>query len=89
MVKIQGIEAVKLLENKEDMELILSENQLMVWQMLEQSDSPLSRSQIQKQIQIPLPTVRQALQKLVDLDKIQMLGQGAGTKYRVVKNDKH
>jgi hypothetical protein len=37
-----------------------------------------------KQIQIPLPTVRQALQKLIDLEKIQMLGQGAGTKYRVV-----
>jgi Fic family protein len=86
MVKIQGIEAVKLLENKEDMELILTENQLMVWQMLEQSDSPLSRSQIQKQIQIPLPTVRQALQKLIDLEKIQMLGQGAGTKYRVIEN---
>ena len=85
MVKIQCVGAVKLLENKEDMELILTENQLLVWQILEQSDSSLSRSQIQKQIQIPLPTVRQARQKLIDLEKIQMLGQGAGTKYRVVK----
>jgi Fic family protein len=85
MVKIQGVEAVKILENKEDMELVLTENQLKVWNVIIESQINLSRSQIQKNINIPLSTVRQTLQKLVNLEKIEMTGSGAGTRYRVKK----
>ena len=38
-------------------------------------------SQIQKQINIPLPTIRDALNKLIELDKIELRGQGRGSRY--------
>ena len=83
VVKIQAIEAVKLLENKEDMELILSESQLKVWNTINQSLEPVSRSQIHQAVQIPISTIKQALDKLYKLDKIKRLGQGSGSRYCV------
>ena len=81
VVKIQANEAVLLIENKEDMELILSQSQLKVWNMISQSPEPISRSQIHQETQVPIPTIKQALDKLYKMEKIKRLGQGRAIRY--------
>jgi Fic family protein len=84
VVRIQATEAVRLLENKEDMELILSQKQLLVWNIISNSPEPLTRSEVQNQTNIALSTVRQSLRKLLDLNKIESIGTGRATRYRVI-----
>jgi Fic family protein len=86
VVKTQSINAVKLIENKENMELILTQKQLLVWDAISLSDRSLSRSEIEKITQINVETIRQTITKLIKLDKIIRLGMGNGTTYK--KNPK-
>jgi Fic family protein len=83
-IKVQVTEAVNLLEKKEDMEIILSEYQLAVWNTINNSTTSLSRSEIQKISNVNVETIKQALQKLQGMNKIQAIGEGRATRYRVV-----
>ncbi len=78
----QGKMAVDLL-SKENIEKLLSEKQLLVWQHLEQSGeaSPLA---IAKATKVARPTVSQALGVLLRLKKIERIGQGRATRYRKI-----
>ena len=80
VVKKQAKKAVELITKDIDFEVFLSPAQLKVWDVLK-TGKELSRSQIQKQINIPLPTIRDALNKLIELDKIELRGQGRGSRY--------
>jgi len=72
--------AVDLL-SKENVEKLLTKKQLAVWEYLNQADSstPL---EIAKKTKVAHPTVRQALNKLLRLKKIERIGQGRGTSYK-------
>ncbi|MFH0820265.1 MAG: Fic family protein [Candidatus Peregrinibacteria bacterium] len=74
--------ALKLLQ-QENIEMILSEKQLKVWQYLGtvEEATPLM---ISKKTHVGLPTVRQALQKLMKLKKVERMGAGRGIRYRRV-----
>jgi len=67
--------------SRENVEKLLSVKQLAVWQYLENIEeaSPLEISQGAK---VARPTVNQALNVLLRLQKIERIGQGRSTRYR-------
>jgi Fic family protein len=74
--------AVELL-SKEDIEKILSYKQIAVWQYLNQVKEATA-GEIAKQTKVARPTVSQAIDKLLQLKRIERLGLGRSTRYRKV-----
>ena len=75
----QGKLAVDLL-SKENIEILLSPKQLIVWKYLE-SVSEATPGEISKNTKVTRPTVSQALHVLLRLKKVQRIGQGRTTRY--------
>lgn len=74
--------AIELL-SKEKVEKLLSEKQLVVWHYL-QKTSEAGTGEIVKKTKIARPTVKQALEVLLKLKKIERLGLGRSARYRKV-----
>ncbi|MDO8451791.1 MAG: hypothetical protein Q7S76_02885, partial [bacterium] len=74
--------AVSLITDKR-METMLSKNQLAVWQYV-QNKNETTIGDIVKDTGVSRPTVKQAVVKLQDLRKIEMLGLGRGARYRAI-----
>ncbi|MBI2611995.1 Fic family protein [Candidatus Gottesmanbacteria bacterium] len=74
--------AVKLLR-EESIEKILSPNQLKVWEYLRNEDE-VTPGEISKKSKVARPTVSQALNKLLELKKVERIGLGRTTRYRKV-----
>jgi DNA-binding GntR family transcriptional regulator len=55
---------------------------MMVWQHLQVTDDMATPMEIAKKTKIAQPTVRQALDKLMRLKRIERIGQGRSTGYR-------
>lgn len=72
--------AVELL-SEENIEKILSNKQLIVWQYLQTVDE-VAPGKIAKKIKIARPTINQALDKLLRLKKVERIGLGRSTRYR-------
>jgi len=60
---------------------ILSQKQLSVWQYLQEVDEA-TPGEIAKKAKVARPTVSQALDKLLRLKKIERIGLGRSTRYR-------
>ncbi len=73
--------AVELLSN-ENIEKLLSQKQLSVWHLFK-SGKELTPGEIAKKAKIARPTVNQALDKLLKLKKIERIGLGRSTRYRL------
>jgi len=73
--------AVDLL-SEENIEKLLSKNQLIVWQYL-QTVKEVSPIEITKKTNVKRPTVNQVLLKLLKLNRIERIGLGRGTRYRI------
>jgi len=71
--------AIDLL-SKENIERLLTQKQLAVWNYLQKVDSSTPR-EISEQTKVAYPTVRQAIDKLLRLKKIERIGQGRSTSY--------
>jgi len=76
----QSHKAVELL-SKENIEKILSEKQLLVWQYIENAEET-STGDIVKKTKITRPTVKQALEVLLKLKKIERFGLGRSVRYK-------
>lgn len=76
----QSAMAVELL-SKENLERLLSPKQLTVWHYLNQVGVAAPR-EITEKTEIAYGTVRQALDKLLRLKKIERIGQGRSTGYK-------
>ncbi len=72
--------AIDLL-SKENIERLLTQKQLAVWNYLQKADSATPR-EISEQTKVAYATVRQAIDKLMRLKKIERIGQGRSTSYR-------
>ena len=70
--------------SKENIEKLLTKKQLAVWEYLQSVDQS-APGEIAQATKVAQPTVRQALAKLLKLKKIERLGQGRSTNYRVIK----
>ncbi len=82
VLKKQAQMAVDLLSN-ENIERLFSKKQLAVWQYLKKSGE-VSPGEISKKTRVVRPTVNQVLDKLLGLKKIERLGLGRSTRYRVI-----
>lgn len=74
--------SLNLLES-ESVENILSSKQMLVWELLKKggTHSPLEISQ---KTNIPRPTINQIVNKLILLNRIEKIGLGSATRYRVM-----
>ena len=68
--------------SEENVEKLLSPRQLEVWQYMQDAIEVTPR-ELSSKLSIPRPTINQVLDKLLDLKKIERLGLGRGTRYRV------
>lgn len=73
--------AIELLSN-ENIERLLTGKQLAVWNYLQKAEKASPR-EITDKTKIAYPTVRQAIDKLLRLKKIERMGQGRGTHYKI------
>jgi len=74
--------ALELLSD-ENIEKLLSPRQLEVWQyMLDARE--VTPKELSENLGIPRPTINQVLNRLLDLKKVERIGLGRGTRYRVV-----
>lgn len=72
--------AVELL-SRENIEKLFSTKQLVVWEYLQKVDETTT-GEIVKKAKIARPTVKQALDKLLRLKKVERIGLGRSTRYR-------
>lgn len=80
VVEEQSRRAIALLET-EHLEDILSKKQLEVWNYISSTEEA-SAGDIVKYTDVGRPTVNQALEKLLKLNKIKRIGQGRATRYK-------
>ncbi len=82
MVLAQATAAVAIVTG-ESGEKLLSEKQLAVLRCLQhvREATPL---EITKKVSIARPTVNQAIERLIQMGRVERIGQGRGTRYRVV-----
>ncbi len=82
VVKEQATKALVYLE-EERVEDTLSPKQYEVWKYIS-SVNEASRSDIVKETDVGMSTVKQALDRLLRLHKIKRIGRGPGTRYRKI-----
>ena len=82
IVLIQSKEALQLL-SAENLEKLLTTKQLTVWEHIKSVESTSPR-EIAAITNVAYATVRQTLEKLLKLKKIERFGQGRGTIYRKI-----
>lgn len=71
------------LSQKERIETLLSQKQLSVWYFVLKHKEATPK-EIREALKMPVPTVLQALNKLLDMKKIERLGEGRSVRYKVV-----
>ncbi len=76
----QAQQAIALL-SADAVEKLLSPNQLLVWRYIQTVDEATTRD-ITETTKIARPTVRQSVERLLTLKKIERIGQGRATRYR-------
>ena len=81
---LQAEQAIDLL-SRENIELLLSPKQLIVWQYLEDV-SEATPGEISKATKVARPTVSQSLVVLMRLKKVKRIGQGRTTRYRKIQD---
>jgi Fic family protein len=83
ILQSQSTRAIELL-TQENIEKILSAKQLAVWNYL-QRGGEVSSGEIARNLSMSQATVIQALKKLLELKKIESLGLGRATRYKLIK----
>jgi len=81
---IEQIKRAQEIMAQDQPEKLLSENQLMIYQLFELDN--LSISEINRQLKsaIPMATLKQSLARLVALKMIEKIGMGRGTRYKKI-----
>jgi len=67
---------------EENIEKLLSPRQLEVWEYMQEAIEATPK-ELAENLGIPRPTINQVLGRLLDLKKIERLGLGRGTRYRI------
>ncbi len=85
IVRLQAQQAIKFLE-QDHFEYLLSEKQLALWQWAcGLSTKHFSRADAIAALGFPARTVEASIKKLWDLNKLERIGQGRATRYRVLE----
>ena len=80
---LEQVKLVVKLGDKERIEIFLSPKQLQVWQFM-QEEREITPKQIRENLDMATATVLQVLNKLIEMKKIERLGEGRSTRYRVL-----
>jgi len=80
MFELQTESALELLSN-ESIDKLLSPNQLEVWGYISENDN-VSIKDIENGTDVARPTIRQAVERLLSLKKVERIGQGRTTRYK-------
>jgi len=84
IVKEQADQAIKLLET-ENIDYLLSEKQLAIWNyLLDNNIKEFSRKDIIKNLGFAERTIESSIKKLVELKRLQRLGEGKASRYLVI-----
>lgn len=83
IVAMQAREFIEVLES-DNIEYLLSEKQLALWQWANSLNKEFSRKDAIEALNLPPRTIESIIKKLVDMKKLQVLGQGRATRYRLI-----
>lgn len=84
VIKEQSSQGLKILEG-DNIEYLLSAQQLAVWQWINTGNlSEFSRRDAIAALGFPARTIESIIKKLLDLKRIERIGQGRATKYRLI-----
>ncbi len=83
IVHSQSSQALKIIEG-DTIEYLLSEKQLALWNWANEHRHDFSRKTAIEALGFPARTVESIIKKLVDLKRLETLGEGRATRYRLV-----
>ena len=85
VVKAQADATFELVQQDQS-EYLLSEKQLALWEWVQTCSEPVfSRKDAVEALGFPPRTVEAAIKKLLELKKLERIGQGRGTRYRMCR----
>lgn len=85
IVKAQADEAVALID-EDNIENLLSEKQLALWNWVQSRNEPtFSRKDAIQALNFPPRTIEAIIKKLVELKRIERIGEGRATRYKLVR----
>ena len=85
IVKAQAEETLRILEDQR-VEDLLSEKQQALWSWATRHGPPeFSRKQAAEALGFPLRTVEASIKKLLNLKRLERIGQGRATRYRIIE----
>lgn len=85
IVKAQADQAITLIES-DNIEALLSEKQLALWQWAQARNEPtFSRKDAVEALEFPARTVEAIIKRLLELKRLERIGAGRSTRYKVVR----
>lgn len=84
IMRKQSSQALKIIEG-DNIEYLLSEKQLALWQWAVNYDGEFGRKDAVAALSFPVRTVESIIKKLVDLKRLERIGEGRAIRYRVIK----
>jgi len=85
VIKSQSTQALKIIEG-DNIEYLLSEKQLALWNWVIERGSDFSRKDAVEALGFPERTIESIIKKLVDLKRLDRLAQGKATRYKLKTN---
>jgi Fic family protein len=83
IVKAQANQAIALIE-EDNIEALLSEKQLVFWHWVQTRNEPtFSRKDAVEALEFPLRTIEAIIKKLVELKRLERIGEGRATRYKI------
>lgn len=87
-ISIQSKKAINLLKGNDPLSL-LSEVQKKIYDLFGSVDDELAVAEIKKHLgDVPLPTIKKSVARLINYHLIKRIGMGRATRYRVIDNKK-
>lgn len=83
IVKSQSAQAMKIIEG-DNIEYLLSEKQLSLWSWANDYNQAFSRKDAVAALGFPERTIESIIKKLLDLKRLEKLGQGPATRYKII-----
>ncbi|QQV74870.1 hypothetical protein H6P87_00412 [Rickettsia tillamookensis] len=82
VVKLQTIKALQIIK-EDNIEYLLSEKQLAVWNWINKESKEFSRKDAVDATGFPKRTIESIIKKLVDFKRLERIGQGKATRYKL------
>jgi Fic family protein len=83
VVKAQSAQALKIIEG-DNIEYLLSGKQMEVWQWINKTNNIFTRKDVINALGFPERTVESIILKLINLKRLERLGQGRATRYKLI-----